>query len=171
MRLQGWSCFVSTLSLSPWPEFVFQRDKRSCFPLPGSCLSVWIVEKRDDYYIFASVLSYLQSFSALRTSMTSIKSASSPSEDSFLVTLPSLQAMAYSDFLDQNKTVQAFRNCYYSLGANVSNLLVDPKFQIWFDFSGPLPRGICLRAFPIHAGAPLKPVPKSLHSQVQRDIC
>ena len=88
------------------------------------------MEKRDDYYIFASVLSYLQSFSALRTSMTSIKSASSPSEDSFLVTLPSLQAMAYSDFLDQNKTVQAFRNCYYSLGANVSNLLVDPKFQI-----------------------------------------
>ena len=39
IRLQGWSCFVSTLSLSPWPEFVFQRDKRSCFPLPGSCLS------------------------------------------------------------------------------------------------------------------------------------
>ena len=61
-----------------------------------------------------------QSFIALRTNMTFSKFAAAPSEDSPMMLLPSLQAMLYSDFLDRNKTVQAFRNCYYSLGTNVS---------------------------------------------------
>ena len=60
---------------------------------------------------------------ALRINMTFSKFAAAPLEDSPLMLLPSLQAMLYSDFLDRNKTVQAFRNCYYSLGTNVSTLL------------------------------------------------
>ena len=93
--------------------FIFVRDgfeTRFCLPT----ITSFFLPRSHPIY---------QSFIALRTNMTFSKFAAAPSEDSPMMLLPSLQAMLYSDFLDRNKTVQAFRNCYYSLGTNVSTLL------------------------------------------------